>query len=130
MMVVICTKMDPTPPASHPTAAKRREPSQLLDRPYLLFALLAAAIFAAGCSRSDAEPKSAAAPTLPSVAVAKVTTEDLSHNLVLTAEFKPFQEVDVMAKIAGYVKQINVDVGDRVRQGQLLAILEIPEMGD
>jgi RND family efflux transporter MFP subunit len=50
--------------------------------------------------------------------------------LVLTAEFKPYQEVDVMAKIAGFVKQINVDVGDRVKQGQLLATLEIPEMAD
>jgi RND family efflux transporter MFP subunit len=49
---------------------------------------------------------------------------------VLTAEFKPFQEIDVMAKVAGYVKKINVDVGDRVNQGQLLATLEIPEMTD
>ena len=62
--------------------------------------------------------------------MAKVTSEDLSHNLVLTAEFKPFQEIDVMAKVAGYVKEINVDVGDRVRQGQLLATLEVPEMAD
>jgi RND family efflux transporter MFP subunit len=62
--------------------------------------------------------------------VAKAAPEDLSRDLVLTAEFKPFQEVDVMAKVAGYVKQINVDVGDRVGQGQLLATLEIPEMAD
>ena len=33
-----------------------------------------------------------------------------------------------MAKVAGYIKQINVDVGDRVRAGELLATLEIPEM--
>ncbi len=33
-----------------------------------------------------------------------------------------------MAKVSGYVKQIYVDVGDRVKQGQLLAVLEIPEM--
>ncbi len=67
---------------------------------------------------------------VPTVAVAKVSVEDLSHALVLTAEFKPFQEIDVMAKVAGYVKKIYVDVGDRVATGQLLAILEIPEMGD
>jgi RND family efflux transporter MFP subunit len=66
----------------------------------------------------------------PTVAVAKVTTENLSHDLALTAEFKPFQEVDVMAKVAGYIKNINVDVGDRVSQGQLLAVLEVPEMAD
>ncbi len=67
---------------------------------------------------------------VPTVAVAKVSIEDLSHALVLTAEFKPFQEIDVMAKVAGYVKKIYVDVGDRVGTGQLLATLEIPEMGD
>ena len=50
--------------------------------------------------------------------------------MILTAEFKPFQEVDVMAKVAGYVKTIYVDVGDRVKEGQLLAVLEIPEMAD
>jgi RND family efflux transporter MFP subunit len=83
------------------------------------------------CSRPQAvEARAAKASDLPTVAVAKATAEDLSHGLVLTAEFKPFQEVDLMAKVAGYVKQINVDVGDRVRQGQLLAVLEIPEQAD
>ena len=64
----------------------------------------------------------------PTVAVAKTVARDLSRTLILTAEFKPFQEIDVMAKVAGYVKNISVDVGDRVQQGQLLAVLEIPEM--
>jgi RND family efflux transporter MFP subunit len=64
------------------------------------------------------------------VAVAKVTREDLSRNLVLAAEFRPYQEIEVHAKIAGYLKQILVDVGDRVKAGQVLAILEIPEMQD
>ncbi len=54
----------------------------------------------------------------------------LSHDLVLAAEFRPFQEIDVHAKVAGFVKAINVDVGDHVRAGQLLATLEIPELRD
>ena len=68
------------------------------------------------CSKSEAV-RASTPPDLPTVAVAKVATEDLSHGMVLTAEFKPYQEVDVMAKVAGYVKQINVDVGDRVTEG-------------
>ena len=72
----------------------------------------------------------AAASDVPTVAVARTTTENLSHDLILTAEFRPFQEVDVMAKVAGYIKRINVDVGDRVKLGDLLATLEIPEMAD
>jgi RND family efflux transporter MFP subunit len=66
----------------------------------------------------------------PTVSVVKATVGDLSREIVLTAEFKPFQSIDVMAKVAGYVKSINVDVGSRVQAGQLLATLEIPEMAD
>lgn len=84
-----------------------------------------------GCSKGGqveaVSPKPSDAAT---VAVAKATIEDLSRGMVLTAEFRPFQEVDLMAKVAGYVKKIYVDVGDRVKEGQVLAILEIPEMAD
>ena len=66
----------------------------------------------------------------PTVAVVKATRSNLSNDLLLTAEFEPFQEVDVMAKVSGYIKEIKVDIGDRVRDGQLLATLEIPEMQD
>jgi RND family efflux transporter MFP subunit len=68
------------------------------------------------------------APDKVRVAVAKVTREDLSRQLELAAEFRPYQEIKVHAKIAGYVKEILVDVGDHVRTGQLLATLEIPEL--
>jgi RND family efflux transporter MFP subunit len=98
--------------------------------PRSLAVLACAALVANSCSKSkpvEARDTKSAAPT---VAVAKATRENLSRGLVLTAEFKPFQEVDLMAKVAGYVKNINVDVGDRVKQGQLLAVLEIPEMAD
>ncbi len=87
------------------------------------------ALIAGSCTRA---PKvEARAPSdIPTVAVAKAAKEELSHNLTLTAEFRPFQEIDVMAKVSGYVKEIKVDAGDRVQQGQLLATLEIPEMAD
>ena len=54
----------------------------------------------------------------------------LTSELALTAEFRPYQEVDVMAKVSGYLEKIEVDVGDRVRHGQLLATIEVPEMKD
>ncbi len=47
----------------------------------------------------------------PTVAVVKAARADLSSGLVLTAEFEPFQEVDVMAKVSGYIRKINVDIG-------------------
>src|SRR5690349_20862770 len=89
------------------------------------------ALLTGACSRTQAlEASTGRTSDAPTVAVAKAATSDLSHGLVLTAEFKPFQEVDLMEKVAGYVKNINVDVGDRVQKDQLLAVLEIPEQAD
>jgi len=102
-----------------------------VPKPLPLMFAVAAATFSYSCSKHvPVQASDSKTAEVPTVAVAKASTEDLSHGLVLTAEFRPYQEVDVMAKIAGYIKQINVDVGDRVQQGQLLATLEIPEMGD
>ena len=62
--------------------------------------------------------------------VAKVTRQDLSKEVTIAAEFRPFEEVTLHAKVSGYVKNINVDIGDKVRTGQLLATLEVPELKD
>ena len=97
----------------------------------LLIATLAIAIGLSSCSKAQsAEAEDIKGSDAPTVAVAKTGTEDLSHEIVLTAEFRPFQEIEVMAKVAGYVKRINVDVGDHVHEGQLLALIEVPEMAD
>jgi RND family efflux transporter MFP subunit len=89
---------------------------------------LAAGLVNAGCAGSHAS--SPASAEVPTVSVAKVMRGDLSQTLTLASEFKPFQEIDVHAKVAGYVKAIYVDVGDRVTAGQLLAVLETPELQD
>ena len=93
------------------------------------FLLLSAAAALAACSHS-AEHSKAAAPEPQVVAVAVVGRGSLAGTSVMTAEFQPFQEVDVMAKVAGYVRSIKVDLGDHVREGQVLAELEVPEMVD
>ncbi|HUI42311.1 MAG TPA: efflux RND transporter periplasmic adaptor subunit [Terriglobia bacterium] len=93
--------------------------------------LLAVMLGAGGCAHESASPAEAAGNKNPvSVAVGKVARADLSQALRIAAEFRPFQEIEVHAKVAGYVKHIYVDVGDRVTQGQTLAVLEVPELQD
>ena len=88
-------------------------------------------LFITACSNAGNEKTEASKSHRPPiVAVAKAAAEDLSRDLSLTAELRPFQEIDVMAKVSGYVKTIHVDIGDRVKKGQLLAVLEVPEMAD
>jgi len=79
-------------------------------------------IRAAGADQSSVEHD------LPTVAVVRVAPHDIASSLRIAGEFKPFQDVDVHAKVAGYIRNINVDVGDRVREGQTLAVLEVPEL--
>jgi len=94
-----------------------------------LFAAVAL-ILLTSCSRTDGGSQKAAPDVPLLVPVAKAARLDLANDLVLTAEFEPFQQVDLMAKVSGYVRSISVDIGDRVRTGQVLATLEIPEMED
>jgi RND family efflux transporter MFP subunit len=61
-------------------------------------------------------------------AVARVQRRTLGSTLTIACEFKPFQDVDVHAKVAGYIRHIYVDVGDHVKAGQTLAVLEVPEL--
>jgi RND family efflux transporter MFP subunit len=61
-------------------------------------------------------------------AVVKASRGKLGTPLTLAGAFKPFQDVDVHAKVAGYIKKIYVDVGSRVSEGQTLAVLEVPEL--
>jgi RND family efflux transporter MFP subunit len=63
-----------------------------------------------------------------SVGVAKVTREDLCKEVTIAAEFRPYVEVALPAKVTGYVSKMNVDFGDAVKSGQLLATIEVPEL--
>ncbi|HWX21041.1 MAG TPA: efflux RND transporter periplasmic adaptor subunit [Candidatus Binatia bacterium] len=69
------------------------------------------------------------AQALP-VAVARIVREDLYNAVTIPAEFRPYLKVELHAKVSGYVDRINVDIGDEVRTGQLLARLEVPELRD
>jgi RND family efflux transporter MFP subunit len=66
--------------------------------------------------------------TLRPVAVALVKRRPLVNLLTLSGAFRPYQQVDVHAKVAGYIRNIYVDVGDQVKAGQVLAVLEVPEL--
>jgi RND family efflux transporter MFP subunit len=63
-----------------------------------------------------------------SVGVTKVARKSLGRQLTVSSELVPFQEIDVYAKESGFVKTLNVDYGTHVKAGQVLAVLEIPEL--
>jgi RND family efflux transporter MFP subunit len=65
---------------------------------------------------------------VPYAAVAPVRRETIANSLSIAGQFLPYQNVELHAKVAGYIRNIYVDIGDHVHQGQVLAVLEIPEL--
>jgi RND family efflux transporter MFP subunit len=79
-------------------------------------------------SEADVSDKSASAAGEITAAVTRAELHDFGDTLSISGAFKAFQDVDIHAKVAGYIKVIYVDVGDHVKKGQTLAILEVPEL--
>jgi RND family efflux transporter MFP subunit len=92
----------------------------------MIFFAAAIAASLSGCgSSTHATGDDSAAPRAP---VVKVARGNLASTLEIASEFQPFQEIDVYAKVSGYIQKLYIDWGTHVKQGQLLAVLEIPEL--
>jgi RND family efflux transporter MFP subunit len=94
----------------------------------LVIVILAWRWIARGPAEADDQNHPLATSTESVAAVARAERHNVRTTLTIAGEFKPFQDVDVHAKVAGYIKKIYVDVGDHVKGGQTLAVLEIPEL--
>src|ERR1017187_4036508 len=81
-------------------------------------------LLASGCK--EAPP--AAAPT--AAAVVSVRRGSLASTLTVAGQFQAYQQVDLHAKVSGYIRSIKVDIGDLVHNGEALATLEVPELAD
>ncbi len=91
----------------------------------MLLPAMSLGLATAGC-RDSQENASASEP--PSAVVSLVQRGNISHVLSLAGQFQPYQVVDVHAKVSGYLRHIYVDIGDKVREGQTLGVLEVPEL--
>jgi RND family efflux transporter MFP subunit len=89
-----------------------------------MFLLIVLSALANGCGGAH----NADARDVPTAAVVKVQRRNLSSTLEIASEFLPYQEIDVYAKVSGYIQKLYVDWGTHVIQGQILAVLEIPEL--
>jgi RND family efflux transporter MFP subunit len=96
---------------------------------YPFTAVVAISLLAVSCGSSSSEPQ---APPKASDTVAVKTISlskgQLSTNMVLPGELRPFQSVDLYAKVNSFVKEMFVDIGSVVHKGQLLVTLEAPEL--
>lgn len=76
----------------------------------------------------QAQAATSSADQAPAAAVATVRLRPAESSITVPGVFQAYQDVVVHAEVSGYIKKIFVDIGDRVRTGEVLAILEVPEL--
>ena len=87
-------------------------------------------IILAGCTAGGStKPTNAfAGNNLDTVPVFLLHDTNVTKNIELPAELLPYERAELFARVQGYVKEMKVDMGDKVRRGQTLAIIEAPEL--
>jgi RND family efflux transporter MFP subunit len=106
----------------------------LKNKSIITLAVLAVAIsFLSACHSEEKEKESPEeqqeqAVETPAVELTPVKKGKLSNTVTIPGELIPYQQVDLYAKINSYVKKLLVDIGSEVHQGQLLVVLEAPEI--
>jgi RND family efflux transporter MFP subunit len=117
-----------------PAAPRRKRSKWLLLLLILAVLLITGAMFFSGWRRHQqiTDQVDAAAErqrdSAPEVNVAKVTRSPGDVSITLPGNIMPVTEAFIYARASGYVKKRNVDFGDRVTEGQLLAEIDSPEL--
>lgn len=113
------------------TAAVSAKPPARFGRTALVLALIAAAVVAAGLwsRKSNAEQLRASADDRGQPSVALIAPQPLGEaGLELPARIEAWSRAPIYARVSGYLKRWNVDIGGKVKAGQQLAEIETPDL--
>lgn len=83
--------------------------------------------FITSCSPSD-KPAVAKKGGIDSVNVVVLKKEAVNKTIIFPAELTPLERAEIYAKVGGYIGELKVDIGDRVQKGQIIAVLDAPEI--
>lgn len=97
---------------------------------FSFLSLILVAVIAESCGNSTAKEKEDKATSVatPALDAFSLTKGNLSSSIQIPGELQAYQQVDVYAKVSSFVKKLYVDVGSEVKEGQLLATMEAPEI--
>ena len=97
----------------------------MLMRNVLIVVLLG---FLSGCGERPGTVASQATPGMDTVKVFLLRADSVKKTIFLPGELSALEDVQVRAKVQGYVRKLNVDIGSKVRRGQVLAVIDAPEV--
>lgn len=95
---------------------------------HVFVVVLSSLLMAAACGTSPGTQEPSTADTTVRVTVVMPKVETLAESITLSGAVVAEEQVTVYTKVTGYLETLNVDLGDRVRKGQQLATIEVPEM--
>jgi multidrug efflux pump subunit AcrA (membrane-fusion protein) len=78
--------------------------------------------------RGEAGPPPAAEPEPPTLRTARPERRTLTRIVEQPGHIEALEQTSLAVKIAGYIDRLNVDIGDHISKGQVLAELRIPEL--
>lgn len=93
-------------------------------------ASLLMALVLVGCRGKADAPAGATAASTARVTVGKPQRKTLVAKTTQPARIEAFEQTPLFSKIAGYVEEVHVDIGDKVTKNQPLVTLRVPELGD
>ena len=93
-----------------------------------LFLATVSLVVAAGCSHGEATSETASGTNAPTVAVVQPQRKEATQSITLPGDLVGFYEAALHSKVTGYLRNIMVDKGDWVKEGQVLATIEVPEL--
>jgi membrane fusion protein (multidrug efflux system) len=82
----------------------------------------------ASCGHPPDSRTTTARPAQDTAQVFLLKTDTVKKSVDLPGELQPYLQTDLFAKVQGYVRDMKVDIGDRVHKGQTLAVIEAPEV--
>lgn len=105
---------------------------KLINQLYIVAGFLAATIFFSACGAKQSEGNQAGEPPagdgkIQSVEVVKPQQRDFTAEVLISGTAEPNQKVMVYAMESGYVQKILKDIGDNVRKGEVIAVLQNPQ---
>ncbi|HSC36995.1 MAG TPA: biotin/lipoyl-binding protein, partial [Chitinophagaceae bacterium] len=94
---------------------------------YLIVLLFGMVTASCGDDAKTAAPATGATG-LDTVPAFLLTKKKIAKKTELPAELLPYEQADISARVQGYIREMKVDIGDRVHKGQVLAVVDAPEV--
>jgi len=95
---------------------------------YITSTAIFSIVLMTGCKDSSNKPVLNKKAGVDSAAAFVLQKDSVNKQITFPAELTPLERAEIFPKVSGYVKNLKVDIGDKVQRGQLLATLEAPEM--